>query len=197
MKNLEMLKTGRKPAPGQLVIIQGFINTLDIEAGVDDIGTEKLLKDWLVRHGLLRAAETVSSPDLQTALSLRKALRSLLLANNGESVRPAWLTQLNHLLSQFPLAVSCDQNGTPSLIPVGHGMTGAFGLLLSQVVSAVNDGTWSRLKACRESNCQWVFYDGSKNHSGRWCSMSVCGSREKARAFRRRRAVKKRKPGWQ
>ena len=190
-----MLKTGSKPAPRELVIIQGFVNTLDIETGVDEIGTEKLLKAWLDRHGLLPSGEEVSSMDLQTALSLREALRSLLLANNGQSVRPFRLKRLNHLLSQFPLAVSCDMNGTPSLIPSRHGMANAFGQILSRLILAVNEGIWSRLKACNQSNCQWAFYDGSKNHSGRWCSMSVCGSREKARAYRRRRSVREQKPG--
>ena len=46
------------------------------------------------------------------------------------------------------------------------------------------DGTWRRLKACREDTCQWAFYDRSKNRSGTWCSMAVCGNRAKARAYR-------------
>jgi predicted RNA-binding Zn ribbon-like protein len=190
-----MLKTGGKPAPGELIIIQGLVNTLDIETGTDDIGTRESLKEWLVRHGLLRSGDRVSAADQKTALSLREALRSLLLANNGEKVPPSALKQLNRLLSKFPLAVTCDKDGKPSLSPYGRGMTGVFGLILSQVVLAVNEGTWSRLKACRESNCRWAFYDGSRNHSGRWCLMSVCGSRVKARAYRRRRSAKEQKPG--
>lgn len=188
MKNLDMLKTGKKPAPGELAIIQGFVNTLEVETGADDIGTEKLLKDWLVRHGLIRPSDEVSLADLKAALSLREGLRSLLLANNGESVRATHLKKLNRLLGSFPLAVSFDDIGAPSLVPSSQGVAGAFGLMLSQVVQAVKEGTWSRLKACTEPNCTWAFYDGSKNHSGRWCLMSVCGSREKARAYRKRRS---------
>ncbi|HEV2869799.1 MAG TPA: CGNR zinc finger domain-containing protein, partial [Actinomycetota bacterium] len=30
------------------------------------------------------------------------------------------------------------------------------------------------------------FYDHSTNRSGTWCTMSVCGNRRKARAYRRR-----------
>jgi predicted RNA-binding Zn ribbon-like protein len=33
----------------------------------------------------------------------------------------------------------------------------------------------------------WAFYDRSKNRSGHWCSMRVCGNRAKARQFRERR----------
>jgi predicted RNA-binding Zn ribbon-like protein len=47
--------------------------------------------------------------------------------------------------------------------------------------------TWDRLKACRLDDCQWVFYDHSKNRSRTWCSMRVCGNRAKARAYRERR----------
>lgn len=43
------------------------------------------------------------------------------------------------------------------------------------------DGTWQRLKACRE--CSWAFYDHSKNVAGSWCSMKVCGGRVKQRAY--------------
>lgn len=49
----------------------------------------------------------------------------------------------------------------------------------------LND-TWPRLKACREDTCRWAFYDHSKNRSGHWCSMEVCGARHKARQYRAR-----------
>ena len=49
-------------------------------------------------------------------------------------------------------------------------------------------GTWERLKVCRNDECQWAFYDHSRNHSGAWCTMAICGNRMKGRAFRTRRA---------
>lgn len=191
MRNLALLKTGSKPAPGELVIVQGFVNTLDIETGVDEIGTKESLKAWLVHHGLLPFNTTVSSQDFQAALSLREALRSLLLANNGKAIRCSSQKQLNHLFLQYPLAVSLGLDNAPSLSPVGHGLAGALGQILAQVVKAVGARTWPRLKACIEPTCNWVFYDSSKNYSGHWCSMSVCGSRDKARAYRRRRSDRK------
>jgi predicted RNA-binding Zn ribbon-like protein len=51
------------------------------------------------------------------------------------------------------------------------------------------DGTWARLKACPGRDCGWVFYDHSRNQSARWCSMKVCGDREKARAYYQRRTA--------
>jgi predicted RNA-binding Zn ribbon-like protein len=188
MKNLELLNTGSKPAPGQLVIVQGFVNTLNIEFEVDEIGTRQLLRAWLIRHGLLHSSETVSAKDLRAVLSFREALRELLLINNSSKVRPSSLRWLNNLSSQCALVIAFGMDGTPALLSTGYGVSRVFGQILSQVVQAAVNGTWTRLKACDEPNCQWAFYDGSKNRSGRWCSMSVCGNREKARAYRRRRS---------
>ena len=53
----------------------------------------------------------------------------------------------------------------------------------------MTDGTFDRLKACPGENCGWAFYDRSKNQSARWCSMAICGSREKVRAHRARRVT--------
>ena len=75
------------------------------------------------------------------------------------------------------------------LEPDAGGVDGALGRLLAIVHASIADGTWSRLKACREHTCEWAFYDHTKNRSGAWCNMGVCGNRAKARAFRERRAA--------
>ena len=49
---------------------------------------------------------------------------------------------------------------------------------------------WKRLKTCRDEHCRVAFYDKSRNRSRAWCSMEVCGNREKARSFRQRHATK-------
>jgi len=189
MKNQELLKTGGKPAPGELVLVQGFVNTIDIEEGVDQIRSEPSLKSWLVRHGLLRSDAKVTSQDHRMIISLREALRRLMLANNGDTVQPAALKEINRLVSRFKLAARFKTDGSLDLVPDNYGSAAVCGQILALVVQAVSDGTWFRLKACDEPNCRWAFYDGSRNHSGRWCSMSVCGSRDKARAYRRRRTT--------
>jgi predicted RNA-binding Zn ribbon-like protein len=51
------------------------------------------------------------------------------------------------------------------------------------------DGSWSRLKACRNHGCRWAFYDYSRNRSASWCSMQLCGNRTKTRTYRRRRGA--------
>jgi predicted RNA-binding Zn ribbon-like protein len=60
--------------------------------------------------------------------------------------------------------------------------------IVAVVATARAAGTWERLKACRQETCGWLFYDVSRNRSSNWCSMQICGAREKSRAYRRRRA---------
>ncbi|MFC7546452.1 CGNR zinc finger domain-containing protein [Plantactinospora sp. GCM10030261] len=42
----------------------------------------------------------------------------------------------------------------------------------------------ARLKSCAAHPCRWAYYDHSPAGRSRWCTMSICGSRAKMRAFR-------------
>ena len=80
-----------------------------------------------------------------------------------------------------------DAGGLAHLQAEGDTVDAALGRLLVIVYRAMENDTWPRLKACREDTCRWTFYDHSKNRSGHWCSMEVCGSGHKARQYRERR----------
>jgi len=45
----------------------------------------------------------------------------------------------------------------------------------------------SRVRECDGDGCTWLFLDTSRNRSRRWCSMSTCGNRAKARRHYRRK----------
>jgi Putative stress-induced transcription regulator len=58
---------GRRPAPGELAIVQAFINThydLEIEHGADLLGTSAALASWLAACGLVNAPVEVGASDL-------------------------------------------------------------------------------------------------------------------------------------
>jgi CGNR zinc finger len=59
--------------------------------------------------------------------------------------------------------------------------------LLLIVHRSQQDGSWSRLKICANDECQWAFFDRSRNQQGNWCNMAVCGNRLKNRELRARR----------
>ena len=75
-----------------------------------------------------------------------------------------------------------------TLVPESPGVSAALGRILITVVRAMDEGSWGRLKACPNDACRWAFYNHSKNRSGKWCTMEVCGNRMKARTFRQRQA---------
>ena len=94
--------------------------------------------------------------------------------------------EIDAALAAFPLVVRAGSDG-PGFAPAGTGARRGLSSLVAVVATAQAGGAWERLKACRQETCGWLFYDGSRNRSSSWCSMQVCGGREKARAYRRRR----------
>jgi predicted RNA-binding Zn ribbon-like protein len=52
-------------------------------------------------------------------------------------------------------------------------------------------GDFSLIKKCENRSCILHFYDTTKNHSRRWCSMAACGNRFKAAAHYQRLKAKK------
>ena len=179
----------RNEAPGELELVRRFVNTHDIEEGSEELDSPGSLLGWLVGMGLLNeVGARADEKDLQRALAFREGIRSLLLANNGEELATARIGELNHVVESVCLRVRFGEDGLPTLTPESSGVSAALSRILATVVRAADEGTWRRLKACSNDACQWAFYDRSKNHSGKWCTMEVCGNRMKARTFRQRQA---------
>jgi len=177
----------RDPAPGALGVVQAFVNSVDLEDGVEQLSEPAELRTWLVAHNLAERDVRCTRADLQRAVAVREALRVLLLRNAGEgtgdeSNAEAVLDSAAQR-ARFTLRFRA---GAAHLEPVAAAVDGAIGQLLAMVSDAMADGTWARLKACKSDTCQWAYYDHSRNGSGAWCDMAVCGSREKMRAYRRR-----------
>jgi predicted RNA-binding Zn ribbon-like protein len=177
----------RPNAPGDLALVQAFINTFDLESGDDELASPAALGRWLAEHELLSRDTVVSVDDRIRAQAVREALRALLSANAGEPLDPTAVKTLNTHARNASLAAEFDARGHASLEPVPIGVSAAIARLLAIVVTAMVDGTWSRLKVCRRTQCRWAYYDTSKNRSGAWCSMAVCGNRTKVRAYQQRR----------
>jgi predicted RNA-binding Zn ribbon-like protein len=109
-------------------------------------------------------------------------------ANNGDLVdHAAAAALLDASGRRAALAVRFD-TGSIRLVSREGGVRGALGVVLGAAGEAMADGSWRRAKACRSETCRWAFVDRSRNQSRQWCSMSVCGNRAKARAFRKRHA---------
>ncbi len=181
---------GREPAPGALALVQDLVNTVDREHGPDLLDDAAGLREWLDRRDLAPGA-VVSAADLRHAREVREALRALLLANNGGADAPAARVVIEATAQRAGLEVRLPPGGA-ALIPVSRGVDGALGAVVAAATVAIWDGTWQRLKACPRNNCHWAFYDRSTNASATWCSMAVCGGREKASSYYRRRQARTR-----
>ena len=178
----------RERADGDLGLVQAFVNTLDVLPGTEELRDPNTLGAWLVANGLLRSDETVHESDLKHALALREAMRAVIGGNNGRQVYPVEVATLNEAAAASRLRMRFGRDGKPRLEPETAGAVGAMGRLVAALYSAMQDEEWDRLKLCTDDSCRWVFYDRSRNHSSRWCSMESCGNRAKARRFRKRRA---------
>jgi predicted RNA-binding Zn ribbon-like protein len=181
------MTVSREPAlPHDLDLVVDFVNTRDLERDSDELATPDQLSAWLSERRLLSADARLRAAELRQAIELREALRAVLLEHNGAPAATG--TQpLETAAERGSLSVCFQPDGTVALAPRAGGFAGALARLLVPIAQASPDRTWERVKACAADDCQWAFYDRSRNHSGRWCNMAVCGNRTKVRAYRSKR----------
>jgi predicted RNA-binding Zn ribbon-like protein len=181
---------GRPAAPGELALVQSFINShydLVVDHGAELLATPHSLGAWLLARGLIGARTRVVEEDLERALAIREGLRTMARSDGGGEAAGETLRKLNRAARGAAAEIRFANDG-PQLVLHGRGeVAAALGLVLAIAGRAMIDGSWSRLKVCPGEDCDWAFYDNSRNQTGRWCSMSVCGARAKARAHYHRR----------
>ena len=165
-----------KAAPQPLALVQGFVNTADFEHDKD------WLDAWLAEQGMHDAAPA----ELERAREVREAIRELLYVNNRQRSAGDPHAVLRRAADAAELTLDLQR---PELAPRAPGVDGALGRVLAVAFTAMTNGTWPRLKACRNHGCRWAFYDYSRNRSASWCSMQLCGNRTKTRAYRQRHAA--------
>ena len=129
----------------------------------------------------------VDETDLQRVRSVREALRGL-AATHNEGPESDGTEVLAEQARRSGLQVSFAADAAPILVGA-DGADGVLGTVLATIADAMHDGHWQRMKACRNERCRWVFYDHSRNRTGTWCSMRICGNRHKVRAHRARQAA--------
>lgn len=171
--------------PGNLAIVADFVNTKVYQD--DTIATPEALCQWLIARNHIAVGDHLDDAALKAALVVREGVRQLLLANNGALIDSARLDALNILAAGLPMILRFETGAPASLQPQLRGVDGFLAAVLSFVRDAMLDGSWTRMKACRNDGCQWAFYDRSRNYSRAWCEMAVCGNQSKVRAYQRRR----------
>jgi predicted RNA-binding Zn ribbon-like protein len=139
-------------------LLVDFLNTLDVEDGSDALDDREGFRSWAAGHG-------VAPGDAGETKRVRDALRAVI---DGESAS----------LPPIELETICGERS------VGlSARTAAEAAVASSVILSIQ-GKLERVKLCGADDCRWAFFDQSRNGSRTWCSMGVCGNRQKARTYR-------------
>lgn len=174
------------PAPGDLELLQRFVNLHDHDPQGRTVDPPlEMVRAFLVDRGLIEPGIRFGAREHREALRLAGAFRALVLTEEGQAPPEEAAAALDDASEAAGLHPHF-RYGEPVLVPAEGGVAGAFGRLVAIAFLARFDGTWSHLKQCANEDCRAIFYDRSKNHSGRWCSMASCGNRAKVRAWRER-----------
>jgi len=155
------------------------------------------LLQWAKEAGLLSPAENDRlamfynrNPDEATgAIAKGTAIRDLLLSifagiANGRSVSARHLSELNSALAQAPGLLRVHKK--PDCIKqewssAADGLRQVLFPILFSAAELLTSDRLGRIRECASNDCIWLFVDESRNRSRRWCDMSSCGNRMKAR----------------
>jgi predicted RNA-binding Zn ribbon-like protein len=180
--------------PRELALLYEFLNSIDLrsytEKGVqhvpsDELATPGQLEAWMHARDLLARNERVTLADHRLALELRGAMRSFVqLAEEDRTDDRTRATRLNGASSAYPLVLHVSRAGTVTLQPSAG--ANRLGRVVAEFFALAQTGRLDHLKMCSSSECNWVFFDRSKPGNRRWCSSSLCGNRQKTRAYRDR-----------
>ncbi|TNC42766.1 CGNR zinc finger domain-containing protein [Mumia zhuanghuii] len=139
--------------------VVAFLNTLDVEDGVDDLESVTSYAAWSGRD------QTPAT--LAEARRLRDLLRARAAGNR----------------SVDPVTIGVDVVLDDQVSLRGATVTAEIAVAVAQLSL---EGRLGRVKICPADDCRWAFYDHSRNQSRQWCSMQVCGNRAKVRQHRER-----------
>lgn len=182
------------PAPTGLTLVQDLLNT--IPAGrprkPDLLSTTELAAAWLATAASSWASAIgASAPDLPEPggndLAAMRRLRSAVAVavrgapGSDEDTGPVPVTG--------SLSLTLDGTGRVSAAPRGTVPAGWLrSAVLAEMLEAQRADMWRRLKVCRNDICAVAFYDRSRNNSGVWHDVRVCGNAINLRTSRERRS---------
>ena len=178
-------------APPPLLLVQAFVNTLDLDLHTDVLAHADEARTWLADAGLRDPGQPDLAAELRLAREVRESLRAMIGRNTGGP--PLTEAELRPLRQVTTAAAPRLEVAAGGQVRLGTGggpgrlADGLAGLLLT-IRDAQAGDSWNRLKLCGNPDCRWAFYDRSHSRQGAWCDMSSCGNRLKNRSLRARRA---------
>jgi predicted RNA-binding Zn ribbon-like protein len=133
-----------------------------------------------------QAAEGLLLKARQLCASLRKVFTAM---HRKQKIIGAWTETANEILriTEGHDELVCE-NGTWRIEFIARegGLDWLLAAVARSAAELVVEGAVARLRLCANPRCGLFFYDKSRTHRRRWCSMAVCGNRSKVAAFARK-----------
>jgi predicted RNA-binding Zn ribbon-like protein len=173
-----------RPAPGDLRIVQAFVNTAYPAAKADELHDPRSLAGFVERWGLAAAGLEIGAADLERTIAIREGFRALLRVNVGLPIDADAVAGLDRAAKDATLRVRF-LGLRNRFEPAADGLDGALGRLVWIAAQARLDDSWKRLRVCANEVCGRSFYDFSRNGSGKWCVLR-CRNLIHSRIYRRK-----------
>jgi len=182
-----------EPAPAGLAVVQDLLNTRDIGRKVPDLlGTPEQARAWLIDELAPAPPGAADRPDQSWVAELSERELSVRELSDLRSLRSA----VQRLISGGPwpadrqtvkTTLTISASGEVRLRPAGSGLRAFAAAVWCEIFLAQQAGSLKRLKLCHNPVCSSAFYDRSKNNSGVWHDVKMCGNAANLRASRARR----------
>jgi CGNR zinc finger/Putative stress-induced transcription regulator len=193
-----------------------FLNSVatPVDAVVEWIGNGKDFIDWLRQAGLLTSKDisviqsNFSAAELDRialrARELREWFRDFVETHRGKALSRLVLTKLgplNELLGRDQIFWSItpgnnsDRDASGSASPLVFRLRrerrwrtpeSVLAPVVEELAKVICNLNFKYIRGCEGKKCVLLFYDGTRRHQRRWCSMAICGNRAKQETFRRR-----------
>ena len=178
-----------------LVADHPALDLLNTEAGSEEQyvdfwrSGEDVLR-WLARCGIdvgQVSDRTAGDALLRDAKELRRIARELVeRRKQGERGNPERINRYLAMMQSTPV-LEWNEDGPrlERLLPAPSPQQ-ALGRVAESVAELLANGQFEYVRQCEHPDCVLWFYDRTKSHRRRWCSMALCGNRHKASEFRKR-----------
>ncbi len=171
-----------------------LLNTVPMADGalVDLFQTDGDVVLWLKTQGWQvdeASAKWKPGTLLEAARELREVIRGLVAKREaGKQIDPDKLNRyLTEARSHLELKAMKDGSLQLSRKWKQRSAEEILAPLAESAAELLTHGDFSLVRRCESDQCVLWFYDRTKSHHRRWCSMATCGNRHKVAEYRKRR----------
>jgi len=133
-----------------------------------------------------QSAEKILSRAIRLREGLRKAFAAMV---HKERVIADWIAPINEILRITEGHDELMQEGAGwklDFMACEGGLDWLLAAVARSAAEIIAEGSQARLRMCANPLCSLFFFDASRTHRRRWCSMAICGNRHKVSSFAKR-----------